>query len=376
MAPVRPLFRNLAWASLAALALASSALADDLCFKDALIAFQQGATQFTAVREALIRRLHADPSAPAFLKTTRNGELPVILVNPETYKANPEIKTYMDSSMGTQIVLQPDWNNDHGLMRDGGVIIDVDTPGARNFGELNETGIAWKKVDSYIPRRKSTAQVILEVSYALRPEEKAVVDYYQRARRAAIFRVKFTFGGADNPEGQPNMLQGGGEHCFVFCKGSAVSSHISEIAGNLRTLGLGDVNAIMPRPEVKAYLAKVREKLMKANVDDADKFKRDLAITPALIKGLDPLFPKTMPPKDRKTAAAWLVAYDASTQYQRLLNALGVTPDLSVNDMNNPRATAILVYDKAQSAEAFGNATYTANGKFYNWTTQGQRPIR
>lgn len=324
--------------------------------------------QGDAAREKLIETL-AGSKVPAFLKSARAGKIPVILVNKKTVK---DLKPYFESSMGTQIALQPHWNNDHGQMRLGGTIMDVDTPGGRAYGEINETGIAWKDVDSYVPRRGAGDSVLLEVSYVLTPDELDAANYYHRVRRAALIRVPFTFGGGEADPSLNNLLESG-EHCFVFCKGGSVSSHVDEIKAKLSEFGI-DGDAVLKSEEGKAFIRYARGKLMKADpykeeVFGPDFFRADLS----RYKGL---FPARVTKKAEQIIVLnYLVGLDATIFYQGVLTALNISSDLAVRDMNNPRATAVLVYDARDVDKAFANASYESPGKFYSWMKDGQEPI-
>ena len=284
----------------------------------------------------------------------------------------PKLEPFLAQSIGTQIQLQPNWQNDHGSLRVTNHLIDADTPGARSYGELHKTGIAWKPLDSYMVRRQTGHYVILEVAYRLTPYERSVAEYYQRVRRAAIFRVKFTFGSGRNAEDYVNQLDGGGEHCFLFCKGTQVQTQVREIESKLGQAGVADSNAIFGSPEVQKYLGQVIPKLMAANPDQENSLNASLVLQPEDLAVIAPLKPEGM---DIRLFAEWLVALDASRKYSQLLISLQVTSSTGMSDMNNPRATAILIYDSDGKNQQFRDATYTSHGIFYNWTLDGQYPL-
>lgn len=341
-----------------------------------------GQGQAKEARQALVQAAQKS-NIPAFLKTTRNGDIPVVLLNHETA---PKLKEFLDESIGTQIVLQPDWNNDHGMIRITQQIVDVDTPNARGFGEIHGTGIAWKPLGSYLARRNGGSQKILEVAYALTPKEREIANYYHRMRRAAVVRVKFTFGGARANDALPNLLQNGGEHCFIFCKGSALDYQISEIRRNIQAAGVANVDEYMRTPEVREFLDSARASILGANPSDARQLHPEMLKRVDIEKALNaagkdkrklfgPLKNGFKSNAEENQFINWIVGLDASEQYRDLLHGLNVTSDLGVADMNNARATAVLIYDSPGTSASFVDATYTAKGKFENWRAAGQKPL-
>lgn len=305
---------------------------------------------------------------PIFYKEFNGNKIPVILVNGQTVS---ELKPVLENSVGTQVYMQPDWNNDHGSLRIGGIMADVDTPGARNFGELHETGISWKDVGKYVAKRGDGSSVIIESSYALTHNELITAQYYHRVRKSAIFRVKFTFGGDVEYPKSLNMLEGGGEHCFIFSQGQACGSHISEITKNITNLGVKNVDEFMKTSSVKKFLAEAQTKIMQADVNDP-KILNDQMLVP-LTGGLKASMPG-LKKEELQELGNWLVALDVTTKYKGLLNDLKVSSTFS--DFGNKRTSFILIYDSADNVKAFNKANYTTNGKFWNWENQNQSPVQ
>lgn len=307
---------------------------------------------------------------PVFLKQNDSGEeIPVILVNS---KSSKKLTQFIDNSYGTEVSLQPNYDNDHGLLRTGNTIIDVDSPGYRGYGEIHKTGLAWKEFESYISRRKTDSGVILEVTYLLTPEEKKAIDYYQRIRRAAIFRVKFAFKGAKT-EDHPFLLNTGGEHCFIFCKAQAVSSHNSELQSKLNFLGLKNIDEFFKKPEVIANIEKIKEIVLNTKPMD---LKPEILKDAKIIKSFDNLYPKEIKTDDQKYEfLRWVISYEGSDRYTRVLKELGVSSDYGIKDASNKRVSAILVYDEAATPENFNNAQYSAKGAFTPWPTGIQKPV-
>lgn len=307
---------------------------------------------------------------PVFIKQNDKGvEVPVILVNKKTA---PQLAGLFDNSFGTQVVLQADWNNDHGLLRSGKYIIDLDAPGARGYGEIEQTGLAWKDINTYLPLKKAGSYPVLEVSYLLTPNEKSVIDYYQKVRRSALFRVRFSFGGFQGPD-YPNMLKGGGEHCFIFCKAEAVSYHVTEIRSRLVNLGLQNPEELLNNPDVIKKLGTIQEVF---NEVQPQQLHSNILSTDGMLDLMAPYYPQNITTKAQKLEFInWLVSYDSSKKYSSVLKGLGVTGDYGLRDAMNQRASAIFIYDEGADASTFTNATYSKSGKFVSWPQTKQYPV-
>lgn len=325
-------------------------------------------------RETLIEQLKNDSKIPSFLKQTRSGDVPVILLNANTYQ---QLKPVLDNSMGTMIVQQLGYKNDHGLMRVGQNIIDVDTPGARGFGEINRTGLSWKPMESYLKRRlknESNNYYIVEVGYILSPQELADSRFYHLVRRAAIIRVPFTYGGLNVDRNQSNMLSAG-EHCFVFCKGGAVSSHVREIERKLKAYGIESVSEFMKRPEVAVFVREARDYML--TLKNFDEQSLNWAVLQKLrsAKIIRKKF-SNFDEHRQDLLLNWIVGYDASLAYENLRVSLGMTSDYGFGDMNNTRAAFVLVYGKSTDNKAFETATFESPGVMYSWRNDSQKPIK
>ncbi len=305
-----------------------------------------------------------------FYKQNQSGEdIPFILVNRESSK---KLTNFIDNSYGTDVVLQPNHGNDHGLMRTGNFIIDVDAPGYRGYNELHKTGLAWKDFSSYISRRQQNSGIILEVSYLVTPEEKRVIDFYQRIRRAAIFRVKFSFKDFKT-EDHPFLLNNGGEHCFIFCKAQAVTSHNNELRAKLNTLGLKDIDAFFMDPEVIKRIDEIKNIVLST---DPARLGPELLNDEKILKSFNQFYPPEIQTAEQKFEfLRWAISYEGSGNYNRVLKDLGVSSDYGINDIKNKRVSAILVYDENVTPENFNNAKYTAKGAFTPWPLGLQKPV-
>ena len=308
---------------------------------------------------------------PARITRGQQNNIPVVLLNDHTAI---QLSPYILKSMGTQVVYQPEWRNDHGLVRFQNVIADMDAPGARRFGELHATGIQWKELYKYVELRSEPGrgrQVLMEVSYALNRSESEVASIYPTMRRSAIVRVPFTFGGRQGNLEQQNMLKNSGEHCFIFCSGSGIGGQIREIADNYQQMKLGDIEVILKDAEVEAFLDKVDLILIGSQRSNQEKYM--IPEIAKYIKGYPELTQrifKDLTEVQKIEAMNWIIAYRASKNYQSLLKNLKISGDTGYRDMANPRATALLIYDNGVTGEQFTSPDYRAEGKFSSWTHQ------
>ncbi len=323
-------------------------------------------------RETLIQQLAENKNVPAFIKHTDTGDIPVILVTANTREI---LKPILDNSMGTMVVQQVGYQNDHGLMRVKENIMDVDSPGARGFGEINQTGIAWKPMESYLDRRlksEPTGYNIIEVGYMLSPQEMADVNHYQLVRRAAIIRVPFTFKQTNVDRSKPNTLSAG-EHCFIFCKSSAIGSHVQEMQTKLREYGIENTSEFLAKPEVASLIKEARFVLENAKNDERGL---NWAVLHNLRSAREfrKLFSEVSD-YEQNLLINWVVGYDATVAYQKLRSSLGISNDGGFSDMRNTKASFVLVYGKTTDAESFKDASFNSPGVFYSWTNNNQKRL-
>ena len=262
---------------------------------------------------------------PVFMKQNQMGEdIPVILVNKKSTK---KLANFIDNSYGTEVVLQPGYSNDHGLLRTGNFIIDVDAPGYRGYGELHKTGLAWKDFSSYTERRRADSGVIA----------------------------------------------GGGEHCFIFCKAQAVTSHIYELQQKLISMGLKNPDEFFLKPEIINRMNTLQEIILKT---DPNSLNPDMISTKKLLESFNGFYPSEITTNEQKADfLRWAISYDSSKNYNRVLKDLGVSSDYGVGDARNKRVSAILVYDEGANPEEFNKGVYSAKGAFTAWPTGTQKPV-
>lgn len=323
------------------------------------------------VRETVLDFLRENRDVPAFIRKSSQGDVPVIMLNAQTL---PKLRPLLAQSAGYMFVQQVGYRNDHGLMRTGSYIIDADTPGARGYGELHANGLAWKDVNGYLPRMTEHHSVMIETGYLLPREDFQIINYYQKVRRASIFRVPFTFGGNPN-RNLPNMIDNIGEHCFVFCKGAIVRGSVANIAGRLQRLGATDVEAIMKDSVVSSFLAEVQQSIQIVSPDDGRVLNWGMYNGPAILQKLAHVIPQNLVENDKRVFVNWLIAMDASKKYSDFLTRYQVSSDGGYQDMNNGQTSFMLIYAHMNQAPAFRDATFQSPGVFYSWSNQNQRPL-
>ena len=320
------------------------------------------------VRQTILDFLLKNRNIPAFIKKTRNGEVPVILINSQTL---PLLKPLIEHSSGFMFAQQIGYRNDHGLMRAGNYIIDADTPGARGYGELHQTGLAWKFLDNYLPRRNTGSYVMIETGYLLSKEDQLTIESYQRIRRAAIFRIPFTFGGKKTKSAL-NTIENSGENCFGFCKAATLGKDITEITLRLTELGIQDVPALLGSPLIQKYLKIASDIILTANTDDPKSLNWGMVNGPMAIDMLNPLLPTNLTTEQKGILINWIVALDASKKYSELKAKNNISNDGGFQDLQNGKTSFILIYDSMDKKDQFDSATYSSKGVFYSWDSREQ----
>ncbi len=321
------------------------------------------------IKQNFFNKLFVKPSEPIplFMKPTRTGEIPVILANAQTYAG---MKSIYAKSLGIIVQHQPDYKNDHGMFRIGENLIDMDSPGYRARGELNKTGLAWVDVKSYLDYsafRQGYKRI--EVLFQLSPKDYQLAESYQLVRRAAIIRAPFSFNGARTNMNQMNMLRQGGEHCFIFCSGSALGSQIHEIERHLQEAGFDQFKTELQNPEFTRYFSQLEKLLSEAQMNDLVALNPNISLKAALPQSLKNSVAFNSLDKNRQHEILnWYVGYHYSARYQQLLTYLGVRGGAGFESYQSPRASAVLVYDSTATQAQFLSKDYSSRGVFSTWT--------
>ncbi len=322
---------------------------------------------------------------PFFLKKSSHGNVPVILMNARTM---PALTDVLNQSVGIQILLQPGTPySDHGMLRIGGVkshggelkSVQIDwglpgwrggTPGA--FDEIHTTGLAWRDLRARLERNESLNRYTLktvEAVFVLTKKEREDLEYYHRVRRAAIFARGFVdINGVLQPQ-IPNRMAAF-EDCFMYCRGVELKSHADRIIDHLRSYGPYEVESILSSPEAKEFLGRARTKIMRTDWWTENGLHPQLVATPTEVAKLKRILPDLVKNQDgsvRESAfvfANWLVALEATRIAHRVYSKLGITDSYGMaNEIENPRISAILIYDSPDQAPRFRDATYVTPGK-------------
>lgn len=300
--------------------------------------------------------------------------VPVLLVNRNSVKT---LAPLFENSMGIQVALQPKWKNDHGLLRVGSWVIDMDTPGARGFGEIHGTGLAWKDVQDWTARKNDGSSKIIEVLFSLTPAELQTAVVYQRVRRAAIYRVPFTFGGAARNDNYPNKIPVGGENCFSFCRGTSLSSQISFMQAEVLNQTSKNFEQLKRSEVVTSFLNEAVQKLATiSDVQSAVQLNNTIVMNLPSTRAVIDSFAKEKSAQEQQEFLNWLVALETSTNYAKLLRDLEIGGGSGWEGSQNTRAAAILVHDVSASRENFLSPDYTLPGVFNTWRHQDTVPLR
>jgi len=368
----RALFKIFALLLVATLS-SGTRIADALCNVELAAVSQSGQkVDANAERTKLINELR-QKGVPAYLKATGNGgEIPVVLLTRQT---SPLIDDFLMHSFGTQSMTHERWPNDHGSLRYKNFMLDAFVPGQRPVGELNENGISWKVLNDYLDHHKEISKGVIEIAYHVTDDEMRLIDYYQRVRRASVFRVRFGLGDQSMYPKFTNLLANSTDNCFGYCKGSNIASQMTEMRSRLGQLGVPDVDKFLEEPKVLDYLRAVNHKVTTANLFDGRALNESMITQGETGQLLDKIVPPNLNPQQRQLFADWLVWLDASRGYQTVLKNLNITSDYALRDMSNPRATAVLVIDTPDKAPQLQNATYQMSGKFFHLDTTGVKPL-
>lgn len=311
----------------------------------------------------------------AIAKPTEHGAIPVILGNVKNFDS---LKSLYEKSIGIIVQHQPDYNNDHGMYRLGLNYIDMDAPGYRQRGELYKTGLSWVSLKEYLQYSyKKSSSVRIEVLYKLNDFDYNTAYAYQAMRRAAIVRAPFTFGGGRTNMKLPNMMAQGGEHCFSFCSGTSLGAQINEMSNQLRTDGFMNVEKLMEDQEVKNYLAQAQSALLQADPNNANQLNANIGINIQVPSAIANNATFINGSGTKKTEILnWIIGYKLSTDYRALLMKLGVYGGSAFEGIHSAEASAIVIYDGAQTNDSFQTTNYVSKGIFSTWTQKDAQNIK
>jgi hypothetical protein len=324
--------------------------------------------QSTLATEAFLKSKNKVASG---MVQTMGNKVPVVLVNTTSY---PLLSEAFSRSIGVVVTHQPDYNNDHGLLRVGDQFMDRDTPGARNRGELNQTGISWASVKGYLDYTRGATESYkrIEVVFQLTETEFNVVNAYQKMRQAALIRPDFTFGGDNNPKNQMNHLPEGGEICFSFSTGSSVSSQISGIKRKISAYGLKNLEELSKSADFQNYLRSAVDLVGSSPFNSR-------SLNPQMLKNLEtPNFVKELKLTAEKQTELtnWLVGLKLSQDYHEILSSLEIQNSSDFSNVRSRQASAVFIYDGATTAQDFAKPNYTSKGIFSTWTNNGFEALK
>jgi len=319
---------------------------------------------------------------PAFLRKTQNGDLPIILLNNDTY---PKVKEFIESSMGMTVSLHPKNASDHGWIRSGENLVDLYNPGQRNIpgGELHETGLSWKLLSKYHAQRKEHSRKMMDMAFSLNKKDLNTVEYLQRVRRSAMYRNDYAFYDGDRNKffemskiEKNHRLDCSGEHCYTYPMLSYASSQVSSIISQLKKMNI-DYSIIKNDPRVLEFQRTAREQILKSDVYNSETFNYfDLMDNNELRNLLKDILPKGITKKDEIKVMSYLASIPGIEDYKNLLSSLNIHSNFI--DFNNARASALFIYDNApEAAQKFRDATYSVQGKHYSLSNDGlNKPLK
>ena len=318
-------------------------------------------------REILLADVRAG-NVPAFVKRIGENSIPVILMNAQSEAA---LSAFTANSMGTELMAKAGWPNNHGSFRYGSNIIDAFIAGQRQVGEIHNTGLSWKNLHDTNLFFDKIADVMVEVAYYLSPEEMTVVDFYQRVRRAALYRVIFQMGDTSIYQKFDNVLPTP-VYCFQFSKCSNAQNEINELQQKIVALEQQFGPEFKPDPNLKAeFLQVARAQLLAVDSYAADALNETLINSSLAGELLAKMTPGSLAERQRQLYANYLVGHQAAVDFHNLRQALSISDDSTDGDQAHPRVTALLVYLKGDHAQAFREATAQIGANGYNFNMHG-----
>lgn len=321
-----------------------------------------------AERKALVD-LVKEKRVPAFIKRVNGVEIPVVLVSQATEAA---LLPYFSRSVGTQLMVRQGWPNNHGSLRVSENLIDAFVAGKRQHGEIHETGLSWKKLHDSLVFLDNIADAIIEVSYAVSASELAAFEFYQFARRAALFRVVFGMGDMGIYQKFDNVLNAR-DVCFDFSKCNHLAAQAAELAQRAAGLEKEIFAGAAPDPAGKSeFLAAARARLMQTNPYDVAAFSEKLLTTGRPGEILSRIVPAGVAERKRQLLANYWVGLVATQEVQRVHASLGISSNTTDGDWTGKHVTAVLIYmsNPARGAE-FTGATLNFSINGYSFSSNG-----
>jgi hypothetical protein len=312
---------------------------------------------------------------PAFLVPGNYGDIPVIFVNKTTEES---LKPYINASIGTQIMLKAGWPNNHGGFRLQENIIDAYLPGKRQVGEIHSTGLSWKHFSDSLTFLSKIADAIVEISYLLSTEELEAVSYYQRVLRAALFRTRFSMGDQNFYTQFDNVLQTSVQ-CFEYSMCTKLPMIIQELQSEINK-----IESDLPEDTRKQimkwkpqFLERARHQILTADPYNSEALNQKTTTRGHAGEALREMTPAAMPERKRELYANYLVGLEATIQFSRVRETLGIRDQKNDSDARtSSRASAVLVYLPEDSrAEDFTNARLVLNINGYQLNTTGAKKI-
>ncbi|MGB0455157.1 MAG: hypothetical protein ACPGJV_15725 [Bacteriovoracaceae bacterium] len=328
------------------------------------------------VQKDLIRFLK-EQKVPSFIKKEGEKEIPVILVNDKSY---PKLHALFNNSVGNAVSLH-EGQADHGFFRVRNYLTDLyisnDSQYHGRYGELHLTGIAWKNLDEYIPKRTGDAinqpqhkntlnrgpKRIIESVHFLSPEEIDAAEYYHRVRRAAFYRAPYSFFETETQrKGLPNFLKGGKEHCYTQPTASASCTHRSEILELLKTSYDVEWDQFSKIESIQTLRKYIKGRLLGTDPYQQSFNHYDLVNDEEYLGLLNQALPghERFDRLEKIKLMNLLASVDAIDGYQSLMKELSVRGG-SVSPQGQ-RTTALFVYNAYADEDEFFKGTYTIRG--------------
>lgn len=295
-----------------------------------------------------------------------NKSLPVVLVNFQAL--GKDLSDILSHTLGVVVAHQKNYRNDHGLLRLDSYFIDRDLPGARNRGEINQTGISFISVPEYLAYSNYSKSIYnrVEVLFDLTEKQFETSVLYHKMRRASIVRPDFNFGVNRNVDAE-NRLVDCGEICFSFSTGSSVASQIRSIENVFQKHGFFQAEALLKNADVKNFMKIVKTRIFNSALDEK-------SLNPKMFDDLE--VPASLGEMKKLVVPGYnfinlLIGFEISKDYSTLLKELEINNSSSFSNVMSSKASAVLIYDANVSPEDFLKPEYKSQGVFSTWSHTG-----